>query len=92
MTVVRVAPDDDIAVVVRAAAGESLVIVIEPGRDPLAAAIAAASIGPLAVERAPAMRVNAVVAGGAAAAAAVDAMAGFLDTARSTTGQVVAIS
>lgn len=89
MTVVRAAPGDDIAALVRGAGGESVVIVIEHGRDPLTAALAEASIVPLAIERAPAMRVNAVLAQGAAAD--VDAMASFLDTARSTTGQVIRV-
>ncbi|WP_375395817.1 Rossmann fold domain-containing protein [uncultured Sphingomonas sp.] len=90
MTVVHAASSDDIATIVRAASGGSLVVVIEPGRDPLSAALAEASIAPLAVERAPGMRINAVVGDGAAADVA--AMAGFLDTAGSTTGQVVRIT
>ncbi|WP_174286403.1 Rossmann fold domain-containing protein [Sphingomonas bacterium] len=89
MSVVHAAPGDDIARIVRAASGESLVVVIEPGRDPLSAASVEASIAPLAVERAPGMRVNAVVGDGAVADVA--AMAGFLDTAASTTGQVVRV-
>ena len=89
MTVVRAAPGDDIAALVRAASGDSLVLVIAPGRDPLAAALAEASIAPLAVERAPGMRVNAVL--GDPDEPAVAAMAAFLDTAGSTTGQVVRV-
>ena len=89
MTVVRAAPGDDIAALVRAATDESLVVVIVPGRDPLSAALAEASIAPLAIERAPARRVNAVIGDGDAPDVA--AMAGFLDAAASTTGQVVRI-
>ncbi len=99
MSVVRAAPGDDIAALVRAAlvraarvraaTGDSLVVVIEPGRDPLSAALAEASIAPLAVEHAPGMRVNAVIAGDTVADA--EAMAAFLDGARSTTGQVVGV-
>ena len=90
MTVVRAAPGDDIAALIRAAAGESIVVVIAPGRDPLSAALAEASIAPLAVERVPGMRVNAVTGDGEAAD--ITAMAAFLDAAASTTGQVVRIS
>ena len=89
MTIVTAAPGDDVAAIVRAATGDSLVVVIEPGRDPLSAALAEAAIGPLAVERAPAMRVNAVT--GAGPSADVAAMAAFLDAAGSTTGQVVQV-
>ncbi len=89
MTLVRAAPDDDIAALVRAGVGDSLVVVIAPGRDALSAALAEAAIGPLAGERAPAMRGNAV--GGDGAPADVDAMAAFLDGAGSTTGQVVRV-
>lgn len=50
-----------------------------------------AAIGPLAAELAPRVRIGAVVAGPAAAAADVAAAAGFLARARSTTGQVLEI-
>ena len=90
MTVVRAMPEDDIAAMVRAARGDSLVIVIAPGRDPLSAALAEASVAPLAIERAPAMRVNAVLGDGNAVDIA--AMATFLDVAGSTTGQVVRVA
>lgn len=89
MTVVRLAPGEDIVALVRRATGDSLTVVVEVGRDPLSLALAEAAIGPLAVERAPGMRVNAVFAGGAAADVA--AMAAFLDAAGSTTGQVVRV-
>ena len=89
MSVVHAAPGDDVVAFVRGAAAGSIVVVIEAGRDPLSAALADAAIGPLAVERAPGLRVNAVLAGGAAADVA--AIAAFLDAAGSTTGQVVRI-
>ena len=89
MTVVHAGPGDDVATLVRAASGASLVVVIEPGRDGLAAALAAASVVPLAIERAPAMRVNAVL--GEGRTGAVAAVAAFLDAAGSTTGQIVRV-
>ncbi|WP_342657601.1 hypothetical protein NPJ82_12745 [Sphingomonas sp. NY01] len=87
-------PGDDVAGLVRGTRGESVVLVIHPGRDDLAQALALAAIGPLAVERAP-DRINAVVvgegAGAAAVEAAVEAAVAFLDAAPSTTGQVLAV-
>ncbi len=83
-------PGDDVAGLVRGTRGESVVLVIHPGRDDLAQALALAAIGPLAVERAP-DRINAVVVGEGAGAAAVEAAVAFLDAAPSTTGQVLAV-
>ncbi len=84
-------PGDDIAVLVRAARDdvESLVVVIVPGFDPLALAQAKAAIGPLAVELAPACRLNAIIAAENAAPDAVDSAIAFLEQARSTTGQLL---
>lgn len=84
-------PGDDIAALVRAGAGESLVVVIPSMLDSLAMAQARASIGPLAIERAPATRVNAIVLVEGAASAHVDAAVNFLEQAQSTTGQVIEI-
>ena len=87
------APGDDIAALVRAAApGTSLAVVIEPGRDPLALALARAAIGPLAVERAPAARLNAVLPASDADPADVDAAIAWLEGAASTTGQLIEVS
>lgn len=82
---------DDLVARVRAATGDSVVVVIAP-RDPLAMALARAAIGPLAVEHAPAMRVNAVVPVQGADPHDVDAAVAFLAGAPSTTGQVLEIS
>ena len=88
---IDLAPDDDIAAAVRAATGESVVVVILPGRDALGRAMARGAVAPLAIERAPAMRVNAIVAGADAAPADIAAAAAFLATACSTTGQVLEV-
>ncbi len=53
---------------------------------------ARAAIGPLAVELAPARRLNAVFPTETAAAANIDAAVEFLDQARSTTGQLLDIA
>ncbi len=87
---IALAAGDDPVALVRAADGESVVLVIVP-RDPLAMALARAAIGPLAVERAPGMRVNAVVPGAGADTDDVDAAVAFLEGARSTTGQVLEV-
>lgn len=89
---VVLAEADDIAAIVRAAEGESIVLVIELPWLPLALALAQAAVAPLAIERAPGMRVNAVVVGTGADRSAVDAAIAFLDSARSTTGQVLAVA
>ena len=81
----------DIAALVRGAVGDSLVVVIPATLDALAMAQAKAAIGPLAVELAPATRVNAVVLAEAGDPADVDAAVAFLAQARSTTGQLIEI-
>lgn len=85
------APGGDVAALVRGAVGESLVLVIPATLGALATAQAKAAIGPLAVELAPATRVNAVVSADGADPADVDAAVAFLEAARSTTGQVLEI-
>lgn len=92
MSQVRLGPGDDAAAVVRAVNGESVVVLFDPGLDPLALARARAAIGPLAVERAPTTRVNAVAPLPNARSEDVEAAVRFLDTARSTTGQVLEVS
>ena len=64
--ILALAPGGDIATLVRDAAAdgaESIVVVIAPGADPLAAALSRAAVGPLAVEHAPGVRINAVAPG-----------------------------
>lgn len=86
------APGDDLVALVRAVpAGESVTILIEPGREPLTFALARAALTPLAVERAPA-RVNAVAAAPDADDADRAAAVAWLDRAESTTGQWIEVS
>lgn len=92
MTRVRVGPGDDVVALVRGAAGESVLVMLDPGLDTLELARARAAIGPLAIERAPATRVNAILAAEGATPADVEHAADFLRGACSTTGQVLEIS
>ena len=82
-------PGGDIAALVRGAVGTSLVVAISATLDALAMAQARAAIGPLAIELAPATRVNAVVLAEAGDPADVDAAVAFLENASSTTGQLI---
>lgn len=87
---------DDIAACVRAArdrlgSDDSLVVVIREGSDSLFAAQARASIAPLAIEAAPVTRINAVLSHNGARAADVEAAISYLQTALSTTGQILEI-
>lgn len=86
----RIAPGDDVAAIVRAATGEAVTLVFADDES-LAHAVLFAAVAPLAIERAP-MRVNAVVVGEGAADADVAAAIGFLDSARSTTGQILHVA
>ena len=88
---IAVGPDDDPVALLRAAEGEAVVLEIAPGRDPLALALALAAVGPMAVERAPTMRVNAVVRLAGALDADVAAAVSYLESAWSTTGQVLEV-
>jgi len=90
--ILTLAPGGDIATLVRDAAAdgaESIVVVIAPGADPLAAAVSRAAVGPLAVEHAPGVRINAVAPGATTAPDVVASAVAFLDSARSTTGQIL---
>jgi len=84
-------PGGDIAALVRDAIGESRIVLIPANLDPLTMAQAKAAIGPLAIELAPAVRVNAVAPAEAARRADVDAAVAFLEQARSTTGQLLVV-
>jgi hypothetical protein len=86
------AESDDLSSRVRAMVDESVVVVIDSDWAPLPLALAQAAIAPLAIERAPAGRLNLVVRGAGADPAAVAAGVAFLEAARSTTGQILAIS
>lgn len=81
--------DGDIVSLIRSAKTESIVVVVQPSANALWTALARAAIPPLAIERAPGCRVNAVFAEEGARDADVDAAADFLDHARSTTGQII---
>lgn len=93
-TAIRVAigPGDDPVALVRAAAGESVLMLINPALDPLELASALAVVGPLAVERAPGGRVNALLAAADADPADVEVAALYLEEARSVTGQLVEVT
>ena len=82
----------NIATLVRGASGGSRVVLIPATLDPLAMAQARAAIGPLAIELAPAVRVNAVVATEGADPSDVEAAVTFLETAPSTTGQLLELT
>ena len=87
---------DDIAACVRDARArlgtdDSLVVVIRAGSDSLFAAQARAAIAPLAIEAAPVTRINAILSHNGARAADVEAAIGYLETASSTTGQILEI-
>ncbi len=87
---------DDIAACVRDARAQlgtddSLVVVIRESSDSLFAARARALIAPLAIEAAPLTRINAVLSHNGARAADVEAAISYLETALSTTGQIVEI-
>lgn len=87
---------DDIAACVRDARArlgtdDSLVVVIRESSDSLFAALARALIAPLAIEAAPVTRINAVLSHNGARAVDVEAAIGYLETALSTTGQILEI-
>ena len=82
-------PGGDLAALVRGADAESVVVVVRRTSDGLAMAVARAAIGPLAIERAPGRRVNAVLVEDSALTEDVDAAVRFLESARSTTGQIL---
>jgi hypothetical protein len=81
--------DGDIVSLIRSAKAESIVVIVRPSANALWTALARAAIPPLAIERPPGCRVNAVFAEEGARDADVDAAADFLDHARSTTGQII---
>ena len=84
-------PDDDAIALIRGCGDESLVLVMRAGRDPVGDSQVRAAIGPLAMEIAP-RRVNLVAMAEGADDDAVDALVAYLETAESTTGQIVEIS
>ncbi|WP_375428269.1 Rossmann fold domain-containing protein [uncultured Sphingomonas sp.] len=89
---IAVGPGDDVAALVRAADAESVLVLIDPALDPLAAAQVRAAIGPLAVERAPNARVNALLPAPTAHPPDIEAAMRFLEGARSVTGQLLEVA
>jgi len=87
-----VVPGSDLVGLVRAAQSDSIVVVIAADLNPLASALARAAIEPLAIERAPTTRINAVLPGAAADPRDVEAAVAFLHAARSMTGQLLVVS
>ncbi len=88
---IDLAPDADVRVVVAAHPGTDLVLVLMPGRDSVAQAMAEAAIGPLAVAIAPGARVNAVVPSPDASPDAIAAAVAYLAAAHAVTGQLLAV-
>ncbi len=76
---------------VRAAAGEAVLVVIELGLDAIDEAAMLAALSPLALERAPGQRVNALVVAQGAAAESVEAATRYLAGAVAVTGQVLRV-
>ncbi|MET4896542.1 hypothetical protein RN629_05120 [Sphingomonadaceae bacterium jetA1] len=87
-----IAPDADPRVAVAANPGVDLVLVLLPGRDPVAQAMAEAAIAPLAIAAAPAARINAVLPEAGAVAADVAAAVAYLAAAHAVTGQSLVVT
>lgn len=88
---IDLAPDADVRAVVAAHPGTDLVLVLMPGRDSVAQAMAEAAIGPLAVAIAPDARINAVVPSPDASPDAIAAAVAYLAAAHAVTGQLLAV-
>lgn len=67
-------------------------LLIDSSTPAMDRAMLCAAIGPLAIERAPRTRIGAIEIGEGAATADVVAAAGFLASARSTTGQILTVT
>jgi hypothetical protein len=81
-----------LAALVRASAADAVLVRVAPDAPPLALAQMRASLGPLAVERAPAQRVNALLVEPGADPADAAAAETWLAGAASTTGQWLVVS
>lgn len=88
---IDLAPDADVRTVVAAHPGVDLVLVLMPGRDSVAQAMAEAAIGPLAVAAAPDARINAVVPSPDASPDTIAAAVTYLAAAHAVTGQLLAV-
>jgi len=81
-------PTDDVAAMLDGVGADSVVLVIRPGRDPTALALACATITALARARAP-RRLNAVEQGEGIAPAAIEQAVAYLHAAPAVTAQVI---
>jgi hypothetical protein len=88
----KLEPGADISALVRGGDAESLVVLVSPALDSLAMALARAAIAPLAIEIAPARRLNAVFPADGAKPDDIEAACAFLERAPSTTGQLLDIA
>jgi hypothetical protein len=76
----------------RAAEGEVVLLLIDSSIQPIDRGMLIAAIGPIAIEKAPRVRIGAIDVTAGAAVEDVVATARFLATARSTTGQVLTVA
>lgn len=88
---IDLAPDADILRAVAEHPGVDLILVIQPGRDPVVQAMTEAAIGPLAIAAAPDARINAVLVAEGAGQAAVAAAVAYLAAAHAVTGQLLTV-
>ena len=88
---IDVAPGEDVAALVAANPGCDLILVLRPGRDSVAQAMAEAAIGQLAVAAAPDARINAVICLDSASDQAVAAAVAYLAAAHAVTGQLLTL-
>lgn len=93
--VIATRPGSDVAEIMRllreTSGVEVLLVLIDPAMPAIDRAMLLAAIGPLAVERAPDTRINAIAVEAGAAPDDVIATARFLAGAGSTTGQVLIV-
>jgi hypothetical protein len=89
---VTLTPGEDIAALVRGAVATghgSIVIALVAELDAMQAALARAAVAPLAIAHAPAVRINAVAPGFATNPGTIASAVAFLESAMSTTGQIL---
>lgn len=91
MTLVRPRDLPSLVAGVRAVAGEAVLVMIEAGLEPIDEAAMLAALSPLALERAPGQRVNALVVAEGAVPESVTAAERYLAGAVAVTGQVLRI-
>jgi hypothetical protein len=89
---IDLAADDRLAARLRSAPGPVVTAVIPAPHEATAAALVRATVAAVAMERAPLVRVNAVLVADGAAPVAVDRVAAFLTGAVATTGQTLDVA